>query len=72
MLTDMIARCCFSVRIDNPTDRDNHFVQIVRQLLAPEEIVAYPTLETWASKNITSQFLLDNWSECKKFAISGF
>jgi cytochrome P450 len=33
MLTDMITRCVFSIKIDNKNDFNNHFVQIVNRLV---------------------------------------
>jgi len=37
MITDMIARCCFSVQIENPGDPNNMFANIVRGLLVPTD-----------------------------------
>ncbi|OXA51515.1 cytochrome P450 3A56 [Folsomia candida] len=44
MITDLISRCCFSIEIENPSDPQNLFVNIVRGLLSPDN-VGYPMLE---------------------------
>ncbi|ODM98397.1 Cytochrome P450 3A40 [Orchesella cincta] len=48
MLTDLITRCVFSIKINDRNDTDNEFSKIVKQLLTPSEDNQWLELVMWS------------------------
>ncbi|CAL8102597.1 unnamed protein product [Orchesella dallaii] len=48
MLTDLITRCCFSIRISANSDADNEFAQIVKDVVNPPARTSNMALLHWS------------------------